>query len=1072
MLDTPLRIFQANLNRSSVATESLLEIAIREKADILAIQEPWLLVDKEINLRRTIAHPAFTTLLPTSIDRNRVLFFIRRQIQVEITPISNLDPDFQAISVQDKKGNSIQILNVYNEKDSENKWTNERALYPFILDPNTILLGDFNIRHPSWDPYGKDNSPRANAFISWLEVNNFELRNIPNVGTFYRVHLDNSSVLDLTFTKGTSLNRNINSDINWRTLETGSDHLAISLDIKSKDALHSPSTSDRLRYDTSKADWEGFSKELKDREQDLNGITDLDLLASTFSEIISTAAKLYIPKLRIIAKSKPWWTPELKELRKRTARERKKITSPLAVTLRSDKESYLIARNTYFQAIKVAKRDHWNKFLEKTDLKSVYKAFSYTKLGGSSLIPTINGQETFKGKCQALRSALFPSPPPDNPLDPNWDSYSIGEWQWGLIQLDEIQAACSSSKVKGKTPGPDGITQAIIQQAFRAIPDTFLKVYGSLLNTGYHPKCWREAIGFTLAKPGKPDYSIPKAYRIIALLNCLGKVSERILAKRLGILADTGPLLHDSQMGGRTKRSAVDTALLLTDYVERNRAKGKKTSVAFLDVKGAFDHVAKNRLLRTLIKLRLPHSIIRWTKSFLEQRRIQLSFDGQIEETTEVETGVPQGSPISPILFLIYIRDLFTDIKTVTPLSYIDDIALLTASTSLQKNAKILEKEVKLLTKRGAEQAIEFDLAKTELLHFAKGKGKDSSLTLPSGELIKPAKKAVRWLGIWFDSHLTFKEHIQIRASKALASFYRMNRLANIGNGLSTRSLRTLYLSCVTTVADYGAPVWWKSKRSIIPLDAIHGKGIRKVLGVFRTTPTEPTEREADLLTPRIRLERQVLKYSLRIKGLPEDNPIVRALRDTTPIVSRRKIESGYELLPPKEGSKLQGILRRLETFKSSSLTDKDYLNSLVAAATRERFFEAKVKKEHGPNSYFERFNYDEYLSLQIKCERAVSSAYYSIRLGHGFFREYLYRFYKTDDDKCRCGLKETPIHLLTSCRLYEDVRSNKLRNAAYTTLFLSIEGQLEVIDYIRKTGIATPKWYRERSVEFNELGG
>jgi hypothetical protein len=97
-----------------------------------------------------------------------------------------------------------------------------------------------------------------------------------------------------------------------------------------------------------------------------------------------------------------------------------------------------------------------------------------------------------------------------------------------------------------------------------------------------------------------------------------------------------------------------------------------------------------------------------------------LAFDGQIEEFSEVETGVPQGSPISPILFLIYIRDLFQNLEDVYPLSYIDDIALAISSTSWKKNARILQREVGKLTRTGDSQAIQFDLAKTELLHFSK----------------------------------------------------------------------------------------------------------------------------------------------------------------------------------------------------------------------------------------------------------------------------------------------------------------------------------------------------------------
>jgi hypothetical protein len=89
------------------------------------------------------------------------------------------------------------------------------------------------------------------------------------------------------------------------------------------------------------------------------------------------------------------------------------------------------------------------------------------------------------------------------------------------------------------------------------------KLYSDLFTSGYQPKPWRQATGVILPKPGKTDYSVPKAYRIISLLNCLGKVLEKIFANRLSYLANTTELLHNSQMGGRKQRSAIDAALLL-----------------------------------------------------------------------------------------------------------------------------------------------------------------------------------------------------------------------------------------------------------------------------------------------------------------------------------------------------------------------------------------------------------------------------------------------------------------------------------------------------------------------------
>ena len=113
------------------------------------------------------------------------------------------------------------------------------------------------------------------------------------------------------------------------------------------------------------------------------------------------------------------------------------------------------------------------------------------------------------------------------------------------------------------------------------------------------------------------------------------------------------------------------------------------------------------QLLAILAKLRLPPSLISWVSSFLRNRTLRLAFDSQIEEFSILDTGIPQGSPISPILFLIYIRELFPSLaSSITSLSYIDDIALVVSSTSLKKNIRVLEREVDKLYSLGEKLAI------------------------------------------------------------------------------------------------------------------------------------------------------------------------------------------------------------------------------------------------------------------------------------------------------------------------------------------------------------------------------
>jgi len=207
--------------------------------------------------------------------------------------------------------------------------------------------------------------------------------------------------------------------------------------------------------------------------------------------------------------------------------------------------------------------------------------------------------------------------------------------------------------------------------------------------------CWREAICAIIPKPNKIDYKTPKVYRPIALLNCLGKIIEKILANRLSYYAEKHSLLHEEQMGGRKQRSAVDTALRLTHEIQKARSKGYVSLCLMLDVKGAFDNVSKERLLNTMKNLGVLRNIIDWTESFTTNRRVVLSFDNERDDMKPIDTGIPQGSPISPILFLLYLRPLFDNVKRqyslILCLSYIDNVLILVLNKKTAQNTRMLE---------------------------------------------------------------------------------------------------------------------------------------------------------------------------------------------------------------------------------------------------------------------------------------------------------------------------------------------------------------------------------------------
>jgi hypothetical protein len=634
MSGKPIRILQINLNRSAPATESTFETALELNIDIIAVQEPWVFpaANNDYTNTRSIIHQGFTQVLPNhGLLRPRTLCYISKNlapgISTSLASTSPRDPDCLIIDIQNR-GTKIQLINIYNEKDLSGSrvYTLKRGVIPAPLSQNSIILGDFNIHHPWWDPLARK-SPLADDLVEWITVNNLLLLNTPGAGTFFRPNMSRPTVIDLTLCTSPLLDR----VQDWQILpDLGSDHYGIRFNIVEPTSSTISSENPHLgRYNTKKANWEHFTRKLQQniRNSSLPLLTpqqtylpsQMDDYAQAFTEAITNAANTSIPRTTYSVRSKPWWTPEIKALRKRMSYLGRKLPGSPEL-----KQEYTAAKNTYFNTIKTAKTAHWNAFLEKEDPKSIFKAMAYTKDLLIQPIPSIWNastnayEDSFSGKCAAFRDTLFPDPPRAPDID--LCEYHQNEyWKWPKLSKTEVQNACTT-KIKGKTPGPDLITQEIITHAYQAIPEVFYSIYSMLINTGYHPKCWRQAIGVILKKPKKPDYSVPKAYRVIALLNCLGKVSERILAQRLSYLAETTHLLHPTQIGGRLKKSAIDAALLLTHEVEQNHQLGLKTSTLFLDVKGAFDHVAKNQLLAILKQLRLPKSLITWVSSFLESR--------------------------------------------------------------------------------------------------------------------------------------------------------------------------------------------------------------------------------------------------------------------------------------------------------------------------------------------------------------------------------------------------------------------------------------------------------------------
>jgi hypothetical protein len=245
-------------------------------------------------------------------------------------------------------------------------------------------------------------------------------------------------------------------------------------------------------------------------------------------------------------------------------------------------------------------------------------------------------------------------------------------------QEEEVKEAIYTQSVK-KAPGPNNINFKIIRLLWEWNAKRIVALVRATIQLGHHPKKWKVVTGVVIPKPEKPDYSQAKAYRVIALKNCLEQVVENVVATMISEECERRGLLHDSQFGCRKRRLVVDVVGVMIRRVQEAWKRGNIMVALLMDVKGAFPSVAKGTPIQTIEDMKFEADLCRWLESFMSDRKLRTKLDGRTGKVMDVETGVLQGSPTSLILFLIYIAGLFNTAENavleVTMLFFVNDVA-------------------------------------------------------------------------------------------------------------------------------------------------------------------------------------------------------------------------------------------------------------------------------------------------------------------------------------------------------------------------------------------------------------
>jgi len=169
--------------------------------------------------------------------------------------------------------------------------------------------------------------------------------------------------------------------------------------------------------------------------------------------------------------------------------------------------------------------------------------------------------------------------------------------QWEPIMPNEVSQALSGASAKS-APSPSGVGYTLLKWAHATCPKVLADIFNLCLATGTHP--WHHATVVTLNKPNKLDYSNPKAYCLISLLECIGKVLEKIVAKRFNCNIEAFDLLPMTQFGSQRHHTAMDTAAVLTHRIQATRASGHTGTLILFNISGFFDNINLQRAVHIL----------------------------------------------------------------------------------------------------------------------------------------------------------------------------------------------------------------------------------------------------------------------------------------------------------------------------------------------------------------------------------------------------------------------------------------------------------------------------------------
>lgn len=733
--------------------------------------------------------------------------------------------------------------------ESFEEWLNE----VFVDGKTNIFVGDFNIR---W------NEPGCAR----------ELKNVTealgmkqHVSKPTRTGPTSSTTIDLVFTNIEDCEACIMEDMKV------SDHETIGITVT---GLAPISLQEENKLSLS---WKRYSRErlqavLRDDRTLSAECTSVNEAAEKFSTALVSAVEQLTEMRRQEARnSNSWYGAHL-----RMMRAERDVAYRVATESRdeTDWQWYKWLRNRYVQEIRLAKNQSVRRRVEECqgDSKRLWRCLkSLMKPGGEPKTSIIFDQERSDDETAKMLNTFFVKsvqdinakiPPALADMATDEEVIEDGFVEFAPITAAKLRGIVSNLK---NCAGVDRVTKRVMTDAFDVVENQLLRIVNDSLQCGLFPAAWKKTMVIPIPKVARSTR--PEDHRPINILPLYEKVLETVVKEQLVAYVDRTRMLIEEQSGFR-KHHSCETALNLLllkwkQYIER----GKIVLSVFVDLKRAFETIDRAKLIGALHRMGIRGTVLKWFSSYLENRIQVTRYNSAVSPAAAVDLGVPQGSVLGPLLFIIYMNDVKRALRAAEVNLFADDTVLFVTGDSFDECFDVMNEELKNYSEWLKWKKLKLNVSKTKyMVVTTRQRNSCNGIVQIDGEVVERVE-AMKYLGVMLDEKLNFSEHIDYTIRKAARKF---GVLCRVSRYLTDEAKIVVYKTIIAPHFDYCASILFlATKQQMKRMQILQNKVMRLILHCDRLTPRLFMLECLQWMSVRQRIEYNTLVFVFRVtKGM------------------------------------------------------------------------------------------------------------------------------------------------------------------------------------------------------------